>query len=79
MATIRLGGHAQGCLLKSNSAILNPTNSANGLSFKRLVSILNVSQGDGAIVPQVGGQAVLGRQDASPTPWLTERHGYDPT
>ena len=25
------------------------------------------------------GQAVLGRQDASPTPWLTERHGYDPT
>ena len=28
---------------------------------------------------QVGGQAVLGRQDASPTPWLTERHGYDPT
>ena len=29
--------------------------------------------------PEVGGQAVLGRQDASPTPWLTERHGYDPT
>ena len=28
---------------------------------------------------KVGGQAVLGRQDASPTPWLTERHGYDPT
>ena len=32
------------------------------------------------LLPQeVGGQAVLGRQDASPTPWLTERHGYDPT
>ena len=30
-------------------------------------------------VREVGGQAVLGRQDASPTPWLTERHGYDPT
>ncbi len=28
---------------------------------------------------EVGGQAVLGRQEASPTPWLTERHGYDPT
>ena len=28
---------------------------------------------------EVGGQAVLGRQDASPTPWLTERYGYDPT
>ncbi len=28
---------------------------------------------------QVGGQAVLGRQRRSATPWLTERHGYDPT
>ena len=28
---------------------------------------------------EVGGQAVLGRQDSLPTPWLTERHGYDPT
>ena len=28
---------------------------------------------------QVGGQAVLGRQLTRPTPWLTERHGYDPT
>ncbi len=25
------------------------------------------------------GQAVLGRQHLKPTPWLTERHGYDPT
>ena len=24
---------------------------------------------------QVGGQAVLGRQNISPTPWLTKRHG----
>ena len=30
-------------------------------------------------LPKSEGQAVLGRQDASPTPWLTERHGYDPT
>ena len=28
---------------------------------------------------KVGGQAVLGRQSAYATPWLTERHGYDPT
>ena len=28
---------------------------------------------------QVGGQAVLGRQIPTTTPWLTERHGYDPT
>ena len=30
-------------------------------------------------IGEVGGQAVLGRQDSLPTPWLTERHGYDPT
>ena len=28
---------------------------------------------------EVGGQAVLGRQLELPTPWPTERHGYDPT
>ncbi len=28
---------------------------------------------------EVGGQAVLGRQLGLSTPWLTERHGYDPT
>ncbi len=28
---------------------------------------------------EVGGQAVLGRQHLATTPWLTERHGYDPT
>ena len=28
---------------------------------------------------QLGGQAVLGRQSFCPTPWLTYRHGYDPT
>ncbi len=28
---------------------------------------------------EVGGQAVLGRQFSFSTPWLTERHGYDPT
>ncbi len=31
------------------------------------------------MAPQVGGQAVLGRQLCLSTPWLTERHGYDPT
>ena len=30
-------------------------------------------------IDEVGGQAVLGRQTSSSTPWLTERHGYDPT
>ena len=41
------------------------------VSFPPLIDMLKFSE--------VGGQAVLGRQDASPTPWLTERHGYDPT
>ena len=31
------------------------------------------------VILAVGGQAVLGRQNISPTRWLTERHGYDPT
>ncbi len=31
------------------------------------------------ILFKVGGQAVLGRQNLYSTPWLTERHGYDPT
>ncbi|GAB1624426.1 hypothetical protein AAOGI_44770 [Agarivorans albus] len=31
------------------------------------------------MIVKVGGQAVLGRQPLSTTPWLTERHGYDPT
>ena len=30
-------------------------------------------------MPEVGGQAVLGRQFNGAIPWLTERHGYDPT
>ena len=30
-------------------------------------------------ISQVGGQAVLGRQLQTATPWLTERHGYDPS
>ncbi len=34
---------------------------------------------DGLYLRQVGGQAVLGRQILDATPWLTERHGYDPT
>ena len=32
-----------------------------------------------ALKDEVGGQAVLGRQGSLTTPWLTERHGYDPT
>ncbi len=38
-----------------------------------------VECGQCAKVCQVGGQAVLGRQGLRATPWLTERHGYDPT
>ncbi len=30
-------------------------------------------------LPKSEGQAVLGRQSTASTPWLTERHGYDPT
>ena len=47
------------------------------LNQERLHALLN-REGPTSLF-EVGGQAVLGRQDASPTPWLTERHGYDPT
>ena len=30
-------------------------------------------------IGKAGGQAVLGRQGSLTTPWLPERHGYDPT
>ena len=35
--------------------------------------------GGWSLLEKVGGQAVLGRQLELPTPWLTKRHGYDPT
>ena len=38
----------------------------------------STGHGPGLLGPgQVGGQAVLGRQQWAPTPWLTERHGYE--
>ncbi len=34
---------------------------------------------EAGVSKEVGGQAVLGRQEIYSTPWPTERHGYDPT
>ena len=81
MATIRLGGtgnvvHALHAIPKTykSKTISNLTFSVNE-EYKH-----GVTGGQGQpSLQEVGGQAVLGRQDASPTPWLTERHGYDPT
>ncbi len=56
-------GRAQAVICNSGNA---NTCNANGLEIAEQMS-------------EVGGQAVLGRQHVSPTPWLTERHGYDPT
>ncbi|WP_407379643.1 hypothetical protein [Helicobacter sp.] len=46
-----------------------------------ITTITRDEQQNPAIIDKlkVGGQAVLGRQSTAPTPWLTERHGYDPT
>ncbi len=41
--------------------------------------IIQGMSGSPIIQNEVGGQAVLGRQCHKSTPWLTERHGYDPT
>ncbi len=40
---------------------------------------LSDAKDSGMSEEEVGGQAVLGRQHHFSTPWLTERHGYDPT
>ena len=58
------------------------------LIFSRINTTITVSHPKGltwhfietkAIKHEVGGQAVLGRQVLTTTPWVTERHGYDPT
>ena len=46
---------------------------------KSKVKFREVNCSNDELSVEVGGQAVLGRQNISPTPWLTERHGYDPT
>ena len=52
------------------------TNSPTNISFALLITFV--------MIPFVKlflsrRPAVLGRQHLKPTPWLTERHGYDPT
>ena len=69
--------------LEASKNTLNPGDS---FSVNIIIDNMNITSGDqgiGAyqtkIIYEVGGQAVLGRQHVSRTPWLTERHGYDPT
>ncbi len=53
-----------------------------GFELKDAASIAIIGAADGPTaiyVAKVGGQAGLGRQLGNPTPWLTERHGTDPT
>ena len=47
--------------------------------YQRLQTVGYVPPGGQRLPLEVGGQAVLGRQLQTATPWLTERHGYDPT
>ena len=77
--------HAEIVAIRQAAAVLRDT-----LGWRRLTgcsmyeTVEPCSMCAGALVwarieKQVGGQAVLGRQWTWPTPWLTERHGYDPT
>ncbi len=43
------------------------------------IKTIGIMTSGGDAPGKVGGQAVLGRQIPTTTPWLTERHGYDPT
>ena len=78
MATIRLLWRDENIVVSSMDSGLeafshNPTDgSLTAVAVQPTVNTNYLNQ-------QVGGQAVLGRQNILPTPWLTERHGYDPT
>ena len=49
------------------------------ISRRTFLNVMGAAGAAGAAGALVGGQAVLGRQLCLSTPWLTERHGYDPT
>ncbi len=51
----------------------------NNLEWTKAILLTAQEMNSPVILGEVGGQAVLGRQDLITTPWLTERHGYDPT
>ena len=55
----------------SPNSLFRGVTSYNGIFYCRAITPTSLHE--------VGGQAVLGRQNILPTPWLTERHGYDPT
>ena len=57
------------CLKTRNAIIISPHPRAKRSTIEAAKVVLD----------EVGGQAVLGRQEIYSTPWLTERHGYDPT
>ena len=54
--------------------IITAAGTAIGVVCGRLGGVV-----DSLMMREVGGQAVLGRQIGNSSPWLTERHGYDPT
>ncbi len=51
------------------------------MAMRNGAPVIGLNDSGGARIQEgeVGGQAVLGRQYSGTTPWLTERHGYDPT
>ena len=55
------------------------TNPANKSSVKFCVDEVFEDRGGLDMRRKSEAKAVLGRQVLTTTPWLTERHGYDPT
>ncbi len=69
--------HNVGCCYRCGTVVEPLTSPQWFVSMKPLAKAAIEVVKDGRI--KVGGQAVLGRQFSFSTPWLTERHGYDPT
>ncbi len=66
----------------ANRMLGGATTAATGLGMMTAASARAEQKADADAeqdMTEVGGQAVLGRQHEVSTPWLTERHGYDPT
>ena len=80
MATIGLAGFVHPKMIDAAREAAGSVGAQNGGGVTENVEVeVNLLARLPSAREQVGGQAVLGRQSAYATPWLTEGHGYDRT
>ena len=69
----------QGALNLTSAEMEELKDLAMEMGAQTIFSAADAGDAMNELAKEVGGQAVLGRQGSLTTPWLTERHGYDPT